>query len=91
MHAATAAGLEDIAERVRRLQARNLPPEALLAALRELERAVTREHAEAHRRRRGLSLLFSLVGLRRAAAELSRAEGLRQAAGRIAWFIQHAG
>ena len=89
-----ARALEQVAERVRGLQAAALDPAALLAALRALAEEATREQLElqAGLQAGGMAAqLASFSAMEQAMAEFGRAEGLRQAAGRIEWFIRDAG
>ena len=87
----TAQALQDVAERVRGLQARSLDPEALLASLRTLQQEAKQESLATNdrwvRRRKPVDWL-RIVGTAKA---MSRAEGLRQAAGVIDWFINDVG
>jgi hypothetical protein len=87
---ATAAGLEEVADRVRQLQQQNLDPEALLLSLRALQQETMQQHLDAGTRRPAALRLTDVLSLRQTAAVMSRAEGYRQAAARIDWFIQDA-
>jgi hypothetical protein len=88
---ATAAGLDEVAGKVRRLQERRLEPGALLASLRTLERETAQEHLAAHERWVQKRSAVDRLRLIESARALSRAEGLRQAAGVIDWFLKEKG
>jgi hypothetical protein len=76
---------------VRRLRAQNLPPEALLASLRALEQEAAQEHRATHERQTQNPGAIDWLRLVLGARGMARAEGLRQAAGLIEWFIKDAG
>lgn len=83
---ATAQALDDVGRRVREIETQNLDPTMLLASLKALTASTIQEHQELHARRKGRTP-GRLEELRRGALESARAEGLRQAAGLIEWFL----
>ena len=88
-----ARGLEQVADRVRRLQAAALNPAALLAALRALAQEATQEQLDIQARMQAVGMaaqLASLSAMEQSMAEFGRAVGLRQAAGHIDWFLRDA-
>jgi SMI1 / KNR4 family (SUKH-1) len=83
----TAAGLEQVAGRVHQLQAQRVAPETLMASLQALREEMLQEHRDVHAPR-AKTMFTDVQELHRASADMSRAEGLRQAAGLIEWFLR---
>jgi hypothetical protein len=85
--AETAAALQEVADRLRELRNQDLAPDRLLTALRELRERAEMEHLSIHQRWIERRSTLDLLQLAHAAREMSRGEGLRQAAALIGWFI----
>jgi hypothetical protein len=88
---ATAAGLEEAVDNLRQVQAQNLRPEALLVSLLTLQQDMKKKHLEAQTHYRGPRIVFGFLRMKGAIETMARAEGYRQAAGQIEWFIKEAG
>jgi hypothetical protein len=87
---ATAAGLEEAVDNLRQLQAQNLRPEALLVSLLTLQQDMKKKHLEAQTHYRGPRIVFGFLRMKGSIETMARAEGYRQAAGQIEWFIKDA-
>ncbi|MBV9281262.1 MAG: SMI1/KNR4 family protein [Chloroflexi bacterium] len=88
--AETAAALQEVADSLRELQNEDLTPDRLLTALGELRERTELEHLSIHQRWIERRSTLDLLHLAHAAREMSRGEGLRQAAALIGWFIGEA-
>ena len=85
---ATAAGLEEAVDNLRQLQRQNLKPEALLVSLLTLQQDMKKKHLEAQTHYRGPRIVFGFLRMKGAIETMARAEGYRQAAAQIQWFIK---